>query len=169
MRAPFTVREVRLDEHDTLSQVTVAAYANLLGDDLSPGYAAELADVAGRAEAAVLLVAVDEADAVVGGIAYVPGPGPLAWFDEPDIAGLRMLAVAPEAQGQGVGAALIGASVARALAEGKRQLLLHTTRPMTTAHRLYGRAGFRRDPARDKVLTDGLHLLAYALDLADQQ
>lgn len=165
----FTVRVARPDEYDELSRLTVAAYADLLGSDLSPGYAEELADVAGRAEAAVLLVAVDGGGSIAGGIAYVPGPGPLAWFEEPDIAGLRMLAVAPEAQSRGVGAALIAASVARARADGKRRLLLHTTAPMTAAHRLYERARFRRDHDRDVVLTDGLHLLAYALDLDRQR
>jgi GNAT superfamily N-acetyltransferase len=76
-----------------------------------------------------------------------------------------MLAVAPEAQGQGVGAALVAACVDRARAAGKRRLLLHTTAPMIAAHRLYHRAGFRRDPGRDQVLDGGLLLLAYALDL----
>src|SRR5439155_1291220 len=82
------------------------------------GYLAELADVAGRATVADVLVAVDQEGTLVGGIAYVPGPGPLAWFDAPDQAGLRMLAVAPHAQGRGVGGALVAAGVDRAAVEG---------------------------------------------------
>jgi GNAT superfamily N-acetyltransferase len=165
MSSAMTLREARADDYESLSRLTVAAYKNLLGEDLSPGYVAELADVAGRAEVADLLVAVDAAGTLLGGIAYVRGPGPWAWFDEADVAGLRMLAVAPDAQGRGVGAALIAASVARARHAGRRQLLLHTTAPMAAAQRLYERAGFRRDIDRDRVLDDGLHLIAYALDL----
>jgi GNAT superfamily N-acetyltransferase len=165
MTPTVTVRKARPEEYPALSELTVSAYTTLLGEDLDRGYLAELADVTGRAEAAELLVAVDDEGTLLGGIAYIGGPGPLAWFDDPDVAGLRMLAVAPAAQERGIGAALIGASVARARADGKRLLLLHTTAPMIAAHRLYGRAGFRRDPGRDEILGDGLHLLAYALDL----
>jgi GNAT superfamily N-acetyltransferase len=128
-----------------------------------------LADVAGRAAVADVLVAVDGEGVVVGGIAYIAGPSPLAWFEGPDEVGLRMLAVAPEAQGRGVGTALITACVARARAAGRRTILLHTTAPMTAAHRLYGRTGFRRDPPRDEILDDGLKLLAYILDLSDER
>ncbi|HTJ75236.1 MAG TPA: GNAT family N-acetyltransferase [Acidimicrobiales bacterium] len=165
MSADVTVREARPEDYEGLSRLTVAAYKHLLGEDMSPGYVAELADVAGRSEVADLLVAVDDTGTLVGGIAYVPGPGPLAWFGEPDLAGLRMLAVAPEAQGRGVGAALIAASVARARRAGKRGLLLHTTASMMAAQRLYQRAGFRRDLDRDQIFDGGLHLIAYALDL----
>jgi ribosomal protein S18 acetylase RimI-like enzyme len=165
MTTVTTVRSVRPEEYDRLSKLTVAAYRGLLGDDLDLGYVAELADVAGRAERVDVLVAVDDRGVVVGGIAYVGGPGPLAWFDGDDEVGLRMLAVAPEAQGRGVGATLIGACVRRAENDGKRRVLLHTTAPMTSAHRLYERAGFRRDPARDELLPGGLQLLAYALEL----
>ena len=169
MNAAFTVRSARPEEHDGLAQVTVDAYRELLGEHLSEGYATELADVAGRADSSELLVAVDGDGRVLGGIAYVRPGSPLAWFDGQDVAGLRMLAVAPEAQGRGVGAALIDGSVELARAEGRRLLLLHTTARMTVAHRIYERAGFRRDPARDVVLTSGLQLLAYALHLGRRQ
>jgi GNAT superfamily N-acetyltransferase len=160
-----TVRRVRPEEHEELAGVTVAAYRALLGPDLDAGYEAELADVGGRAAVADVLVDIDEHGRLHGGITYVPGPGPMAWFQGPDEAGMRMLAVDPAAQGRGVGARLVAACVARATAVGKARLLLHTTAPMTVAHRLYERAGFRRDPDRDKVIYDGLLLLAYVLEL----
>lgn len=163
--ARVTVREVRPGEHETLGSLTVAAYKGLLGDDLDGGYVAELADVAGRAAAVNVLVAVDDDGTVVGGITYIPGPGPMAWFEDPDEVGLRMLAVSPEAQRRGVGSALIEACIVRARAAGKTKILLHTTAPMTTAHRLYERTGFRREPDRDRIILDDLRLIAYALDL----
>lgn len=160
-----TVRELRPDEHEALRHLTLAAFRALFGDDLDAGYQAELADVAARAADAEVLVAVDGAGRLVGGITYVEGPGPFAWFEGADEAGLRMLAVTPEAQGRGVGAALVRACVERAAAAGKARVLLHTSAPMTAAMRLYERLGFRRDPARDLAWDDGLLLLAYVLDL----
>ena len=161
----MTVRLVRPEEYDALAALTVSAYQALLGPDLDRGYVAELADVAGRAAVVDVLVAVDDDGRLEGGIAYISGPGPLAWFDDPAEAGMRMLAVVPAAQGRGVGARLIAACVERAAGAGKARLLLHTTAPMVAAHRLYERAGFRRDPDRDHVLDGGLLLLAYVLNL----
>ena len=156
---------MRPEEYEALAALTLAAYRHLLGPDMDAGYAAELADVAGRADLADVLVALDGAEQPVGGVTYVPGPGPLAWFDRPDEAGMRMLAVAPGAQRQGVGAALVAACVARAAGAGKARLHLHTTAPMIVAQRIYERAGFHRHVEGDRVLEGGLRLLAYVLDL----
>ena len=169
MSSHLTVRVVLPDEYRDLAALTIAAYRDLLGPGLGARYQAELADVAGRAGLVDVLVAVDADGEVVGGIAYVPGPGPMAWFDGPDEAGLRMLAVAPPAQGRGVGAALVAAGIDRARAVGKHRLLLHTTATMTTAQRLYERSGFRRDLGRDEVIEGGTHLLAYTLVLEPAQ
>jgi GNAT superfamily N-acetyltransferase len=166
MNARVTVRDVRPEDYEELADLTLAAYRGLLGEEgMNGGYADELADVAARAAQAEVLVAVEDGGRLVGGITYVPGPGPLAWFDGPDEAGIRMLAVAPDAQGRGVGASLVAACIGRATAAGKARLLLHTTAPMTVAQRLYGRAGFLPDPDRGRVLDGGLVLLAYVLEL----
>ena len=53
--------------------------------------------------------------------------GPVASIDRPDQAELRMLAVAAEAQGRGVGTALVQACIDQARVDGKRQVTLHTT------------------------------------------
>jgi GNAT superfamily N-acetyltransferase len=138
----MTVRVARPQEYDALGALTVVAYRALLGQDMDAGYASELADVSGRATLADVLVDVDDGGRLLGGVTYIPGPGPMAWFDD---AG--------------------DACVDRAAAAGKRRLLLHTTAPMTVAHRLYERAGFRRDPGRDHDIGGGVFLLAYVLDL----
>ncbi len=133
---------------------------------LSDGYRAELADVQGRAEAALVLVAVDEATAtVLGGITYIDRPGPLASIDRPDQAELRILAVAADAQGQGVGTALVQACLDQARRDGKREIVLHTAATMRTAQRIYERAGFHRRPERDLAIEEGIVLLGYSLDL----
>jgi GNAT superfamily N-acetyltransferase len=165
------IRLVRTDEHERLGEVTVAAYAAInpaeFDDDLLD-YQIELRDVAGRAAGADVLVAVDGEGTVLGGVTYVGDPSsPSAEFDEPDAAGIRMLAVVPEAQGQGVGEALARACIDRALSRGRAQIVLHSTHWMTAAHRLYQRLGFRPDPAYDREIAPGFTLLGFRLRLDD--
>ena len=161
------IRPVRPDEHHALGELTVAAYTAIEpGVVEADSYAGELRDVAGRVSDADVLVAVDDAGMVLGGVTYVPGPDSTwAEFREPDGAGIRMLAVAPEAQGRGVGEALSRACVARARAAGRGQILLHSTDRMTTAHRLYERLGFARDASLDWEPLPGFWLRGFRLRL----
>ena len=111
MTSAVTVRDVRPEEHAALASLTLAAYLALDTDVLDDEYLEELVDVTARAEVAVVLVAVDDVDRLLGGVTYLPGPGPLAPFDDPQEAGIRFLAVAPHAQRRGVGAALVAACI----------------------------------------------------------
>jgi GNAT superfamily N-acetyltransferase len=144
----------------------VAAYTALPGLPPSPEYEAVLRDVAARDRDATVLVALDDDGTLLGGVTYVAEPGnPYAEFDGADQAGFRMLAVRPDAQGRGVGAALVEACIDLARRDGKRQLTLYTTRSMAAAHRLYDRFGFRRAPEFDMMVEERLQLLSYVLDL----
>jgi ribosomal protein S18 acetylase RimI-like enzyme len=169
------IREVRPHEHDAVGRLTVAAYGELPSDEASPAallpgghlettYNAALRDVAGRADKAVVLVAVED-ETVVGAVTYVPGPGPYAEFQEADAAGIRMLAVDPGMQRRGVGRALVHACIERAGNEGKRLIVLHTTPWMKAAQRLYEAFGFRRTPERDWSPSHDVELLGYVLEL----
>lgn len=158
------VREIRPDEVDGVGRLTVAAYVGL-GRPLPDDYLAELADVAARARAAVVLVALVDG-AVAGAVTYVDDPAnPFAEFDDPTAAGFRMLAVAPEAQGRGVGEALVRACVGRARGAGKARLVLHSATWMVGAHRLYRRLGFARATDLDWSPAPGVELWGFALDL----
>jgi ribosomal protein S18 acetylase RimI-like enzyme len=159
----FTIREIRPDEHAALGEVTVRAYA----DRLSPAdaeYIAELRDVGSRAVAVPVLVAVDDDGRVLGGVAYIPGPGtPLSEGERDGEAGIRMLAVDPPVAGRGIGRALAVACLSRARAEGRSGMTLYTLPTMTVAHRLYESLGFRRDPGRDWEYLPGESLWSYAI------
>ncbi|MFJ3666310.1 GNAT family N-acetyltransferase [Streptomyces sp. NPDC090106] len=164
-----TIRAAHPTEYGTLGEITAQAYLQdgLLafgGED--DWYLHELRDVAKRAAGAEVLVAVDR-DRVLGGVTYVPAPGPLSDLAAPDEAEIRMLAVAREARGRGAGEALVRACVERARAAGRTGLVLSTQPSMRAAHRVYGRLGFVRAPARDwrPIEGDDFTLLAYQLTL----
>ncbi|MDX6548470.1 MAG: hypothetical protein QOG33_2020 [Gaiellales bacterium] len=152
-------------QHDALGDLTVAAYRGLPGSPTSDRYAAMLRDVAARARHAEVLVAVGDDGVLLGGVTYVGDPASeWAEFDAADEACFRMLAVADEARGQGVGTALVQACIDRARRDGKARLSLLTTDNMHAAHRLYERLGFRRSPESDMIVENGLALRSYVFD-----
>jgi ribosomal protein S18 acetylase RimI-like enzyme len=152
---------------ERLGEIVVAAYdaiGALEGDD---EYVPELRDVARRIREAVVLAALDEAGgAPLGCATYVPGPDN-AWAEHlrDGEASIRMLAVDPGAQGRGIGTALVEACLARARADGRRAVFLHSLAVMTGAQRIYDRFGFRRVPDRDWVFPDFV-LMGFVLELS---
>ena len=161
-----SVREVGVDEVEPLSRLTVDAFVGLADAVYEDGYLGELADVARRAEEAVVLVAVDqESGDLLGGVTYVDRSGRWSSGDLDGDAELRMLAVAATAQGKGVAGELVDACIARARADRKKRILLHTTEWMEAAQRVYQRAGFRRTPENDMQLMPELVLIGFVLDL----
>jgi ribosomal protein S18 acetylase RimI-like enzyme len=159
----FDIREAREDEYLTAGELTVIAYAAAGETDV--GYAEELRDVASRAGVVPVLVAVDPDGTMLGTVTYVPGPGPYAESEREDEAGFRMLAVAPWAQGRGVGRALVEACIGRARAEGRSGIAILTRPSMEAAHKLYETLGFERDKAADWEFEPGEWLWGYRLGL----
>ncbi|WP_067277855.1 GNAT family N-acetyltransferase [Streptomyces jeddahensis] len=147
----IVIRRAEPGEYAELGEITARAY---LGDGLldfgeSDEYLGELRDVAKRAAAAEVLVAVAN-DRVIGGVTFVPAGGPMADIAREGEAEIRMLAVSPEARGRGTGEALVRACIDRARAvDGCVRVVLSTQRTMHTAHRIYERLGFARTPERD--------------------
>jgi GNAT superfamily N-acetyltransferase len=162
------IREVRPEENEAAGRVTALAYSEFAepGDEGWGQYLAVIADVAGRLDRTVVLVAVD-GDRVVGS-ATIELDGVIGDDDEelpPDVACLRMLGVDPGARGKGAGRALVQAVIERCRAAGKRELILRTTPLMEVAAALYRSMGFRRDPERDMPVEDYFTLSAYSLAL----
>ncbi|MFM9591692.1 GNAT family N-acetyltransferase [Streptomyces scabiei] len=147
----ITIRTATPEEYAVLGEITAQAY---LGDGLldfgeSDRYLDELRNVAARATAADVLVAVADGR-VLGGATFVPAGGPLADIARAGEAEIRMLAVAPQARGRGAGEALVRACAERArTVRGCVRVVLSTQRSMHAAHRIYERLGFTRTPERD--------------------
>jgi GNAT superfamily N-acetyltransferase len=163
----YSIRAAVAEDHERLGALTAAAYLDdgLLDLGERDPYLAVLRDVGSRAAHAEVLVAVDGEGAVLGGVAFVEGPGPFADVAGDGEAEFRTLAVAPAGRGRGVGTALVAACIDRARSLGRRRLVLSTQPRMYAAHRVYERFGFTRAPDRDWSPVPGLELLAYELDL----
>ncbi|GAB7104386.1 GNAT family N-acetyltransferase [Streptomyces phaeofaciens JCM 4814] len=166
----IVIRRVERGEFAALGEITARAYLDdgLLDFGESDAYLVELRDVAKRAGAAEVLVAV-EGGCLLGGVTFVPGPGPMADLAVPGEAEIRMLAVDRAARGRGAGEALVRSCVERARAvEGCVRVILSTQRSMRSAHRIYERLGFVRTPERDWNPVpewDDITLLTYQLTL----
>jgi ribosomal protein S18 acetylase RimI-like enzyme len=154
------------DDAHGAGRIVQAAYAALDGHDVDDPYHRTIGDVAGRAAGRGVVVAVDDDGSVLGCLTFVTGPGdPNYEFDDPDASSFRYFGVAPEAQGRGVGEAMVRWVVDESRRLGRQRIRMHTLVTMGSAHRLYERLGFVRDPANDADW-DGTIGLAYVLDLA---
>ncbi|MGP4083403.1 GNAT family N-acetyltransferase [Streptomyces sp. KR55] len=166
----ITIRQAVPDEYELIGEITAQAYLQdgLLDFGESDEYLVELRDVAKRAAAADVLIAVADGH-VLGGVTFVPSGGPMADIAGPGEAEIRMLAVAQEARGRGAGEALVRTCIVRARAiAGCTRIVLSTQRTMHTAHRIYERLGFTRTPERDwnpVPHLDDITLLTYQLTL----
>ncbi|MGO4597264.1 GNAT family N-acetyltransferase [Terrabacter sp. 2RAF25] len=164
----LTIRAARPEDYVRLGDLTASAYLDdgLLDHGAEDPYLEVLRDVRHRAEHSDVLVAVDADGAVLGGVAFVGGPGPFANIAGEGEAEFRTLAVASAGRGRGVGAALVRECIDRSRALGRERVVLSTQPMMHAAHRLYERFGFVRVPERDWSPVPGTALLVYALDLA---
>jgi GNAT superfamily N-acetyltransferase len=155
MSAPpeVTVRDARDDERAAVRALTLRAYAEY-ADVMAPAAWAGLERAVRAALAdsgAAERIVAERAGAIVGSVLLYPPAadaygGLVAEASWPEV---RLLAVAPEARGLGVGAALVRECVRRARRMGARELGLHTSASMRVARAMYARLGFVRAPEHD--------------------
>ena len=159
----LVIREAMPADFEAAGDVAVAAYSSI--DPNLGGYEARLRDVAARARHGTVLVAIADGR-VIGTATYVgDAASPLAESDDPDDAGLRMLAVSPDAMGNGAGTALVAEVIERARRDGRRRLVLLSRPTMKAAHAIYDRLGFERATELDETWDD-VTLLGFALRLS---
>jgi ribosomal protein S18 acetylase RimI-like enzyme len=145
--------------------VVAAAYA--ADQFASAEYREQLTHAQDRADRAELLVAVDRAGLVLGTVTYSLAGQPYAEVSRPGEAEFRMLGVAPEARGRGVGESLVQACLERARRDGAHAVAICTMPEMTAAQAIYRRLGFVRDPDRDWRPIPSIQLLGFVRPLTD--
>ncbi|WP_084512726.1 GNAT family N-acetyltransferase [Agromyces subbeticus] len=149
--APFTIRSIRDEEAAAEPALIERAFAAGPYGHL-PASAERRAferDVHGRAASGTVLVAV-RGDELLGTASVLRAGTPYARVAALGEAEVRLVAVAPEAQGAGIGEALMRASVEVALGWGADALVLDTGDRNLRAQGLYARLGFERLPERDE-------------------
>ena len=141
MPGEIVVRQVRPEECAEAGRQTRAGFAGLVGV-ADPEYLDLVADVAGRTQRGTVLVAIG-GDEILGSITVelITRLDPAQEL-APGEAHLRMLGVAPAAQGRGAGRALLERAAALARTAGKSRLTLRTLPEMAAARRLYEAMGF---------------------------
>jgi ribosomal protein S18 acetylase RimI-like enzyme len=153
------VRDARPEELAFIGDLRMAAYQ--ADGFISPAseYAAVLRALGADGTGDVLAA---EADGEIVGtvmLQYWPTGGEV--LQHPGEAEIRALAVAPGAQGRGIGRTLLTAALDRARQRDVRHLVLLTLTGMRAAQHLYTSAGFHRLPERDWVPPSGTLLLAF--------
>jgi ribosomal protein S18 acetylase RimI-like enzyme len=163
------VRLVRDEERAEAGRVTALAYREFVrpGEQAWEEYLGHIADVEGRAERTLVLVAVENGRIL--GSATLELDKRVEPEDDPPLAPdeshIRMLGVDPGERGKGVARALMDACFDEARKRGKRWVSLHTTERMHAAQAMYERLGFERQP--DRVFPDGFVLLSYQRRIGD--
>jgi GNAT superfamily N-acetyltransferase len=148
------IRDARDGDREAIQNITLSAYLEYAA--IMPAhwedYRQNILDTLAEVKPAEQIVA-EQAGAIVGTVLMYPAGTILDRPDEttsslewPEV---RLLAVAPAARGQGVGAALMRECIQRARRAGVAALTLHTTEMMQVAIRMYERMGFVRMPQLD--------------------
>jgi len=164
------LRDARDDERDAVRELTLRAYAEyatIMTPEAWAGLEGAVRTALDAWAPAERIVAEHEGR-LVGSVALYPASaaayGALAGtVPHPE---LRMLAVACEARGLGVGRLLVDECVRRARRMGAAELGLHTSASMRTAIRMYERMGFERAPEHDFQPPGGELVTAYRLRLS---
>lgn len=147
------IRDARPEDREAIRALTLQAYQQY-AEIMEPAAWAGLSEAirnALRVEEGPEWIVAEGGGRVVGSVmlyppetdAYNGAAGPASWPE------LRLLAVAPEARGAGVGQALVDECVRRARRMGATELGLHTSRSMEVAIRMYRKMGFVRAPGHD--------------------
>jgi ribosomal protein S18 acetylase RimI-like enzyme len=164
------IRDAQDSDRGAIEAVTLAAYQQYAAMMPShwEAYRQNILATLAAVEPAMQIVAEQERGIVgtvilypVGTVFAVPG-SPSITRTLPEV---RLLAVAPEARGRGVGEALMHECIRRAHESGVTALTLHTTDMMRAAMRLYERLGFQRAPELDFHPVPDITIKGYRLEL----
>lgn len=171
-RDKIKIRDAQESDFQAMQDVTITAYQEYAAI-MPAGAWAEYRDsivsaITGEGAPADKIVA--EQDGIIvgsvillaaGTIFHVPN-GEEMVMEWPEV---RLLAVPPQARGQGIGAMLMEECINRTRQVGASSITLHTTDMMQTAMQMYERRGFVRVPELDFHPVPEVVIKGYRLDL----
>lgn len=149
----YTIRNARPDEFVEIGQLMVQVYSQLEGfpkPNEQPAYYKMLANIGALTQkpGVELLVAVSQDGKIAGGVVYFSdmqyyGSGGTATHEK-KASGFRLLAVDPAARGQGIGKLLSKECISKARVLQQDHVVIHSTRAMQVAWKMYEKLGFER-------------------------
>jgi GNAT superfamily N-acetyltransferase len=169
----FIIRNATPDEFALIGKLMVQVYSQLDGfpkETEQPKYYAMLANVGELTTKpeTELIVAVSPDNSIAGAVVYFGnmnyyGSGGTATLEK-DSAGFRLLAVSFDARGKGIGKLLTEECIKKAQQTNRKQLIIHTTKAMQTAWKMYEQMGFKRAERFDFIQGD-LEVYGFLLPL----
>lgn len=152
------IRDIQPEEFEALGNIMVDVYSRLGGfpsPEEQPKYYEMLQNIGQLTKKpdTRVLVALSEEDEILGGVVYFSdmkqyGSGGTA-TKEQGASGIRLLAVSPDARKQGIGKALTFHCIDLAQQSNNNQIILHTTKSMQVAWKMYEKLGFERSEDLD--------------------
>jgi len=153
----ITIRNATSVEFESIGQLMVRVYSQVEGfpkEDEQPEYYRLLYNIGEFTSkpGTELLVALDK-NHIIGGVVFFTdmqyyGSGGTA-TQEKHAAGFRLLAVDPDARGKGIGKLLTNECIRRAKQKQLSQVIIHTTKHMQQAWKMYEAMGFKRSEDLD--------------------
>jgi GNAT superfamily N-acetyltransferase len=152
------------DDLELAGRIVQQAYFDVPDYPHDEWFDAELADVAGRPEAARVVLGFLDGQ-LAGCLTFVAATtSELYEFADGDATTFRYFGVTDAARGTGLAPAMVQWCIAETRRLGVGRIRIHTLDVMHTAARMYERLGFARDPQGDEDW-DGAIGLAYVLDV----
>ena len=168
-RQEYSVRNATPEEFEHIGKLMVQVYSQLEGfpkETEQPDYYKMLANIGEltKKPETELLVAVSPENIISGAVVYFSdmkqyGSGGTATLEK-NASGFRLLAVHPSFRNKGIGKLLTNACILKAQENKTDQLIIHTTKAMQTAWRMYENPGFKR--SEDLHLMQGEMLSGHA-------
>ncbi|HAN18183.1 MAG: GNAT family N-acetyltransferase [Bacteroidetes bacterium GWC2_33_15] len=154
----YTVRNAKPYEFDEIGKLMVKVYSQLDGfpkESEQPEYYKMLANIGEltKKPETELLVAVTDKEKIGGGVVYFSdmqyyGSGGAA-TQEKNASGFRLLAVDTAIRGQGIGKLLVNECIQKAIRLKQSQVVIHSTKAMKIAWKMYEELGFKRSEDLD--------------------
>jgi GNAT superfamily N-acetyltransferase len=154
----YTIRNAQPGEFAEIGKLMISVYSQLEGfpkEREQPAYYQMLANIGALTNkpGTELLTAISSDDKIIGGVVFF---GDMQYYGsggsapkEKNAAGFRLLAVDPAVRGQGIGRKLTRECIRKAKDKGVSQVIIHSTKAMQTAWKMYESMGFKRSEDLD--------------------